>query len=49
MRLGLIGYGNIGRTLVRLMEEQGLAPAHLAVLVRPGREAAGVVVSDAAG
>ncbi|WP_421906702.1 aspartate dehydrogenase [Mameliella sp.] len=39
MRLGLIGFGNIGATLLGLMQEAGLAPAHLAVLVRPGREA----------
>lgn len=37
MRLGLIGYGNIGSTLLRLMDEAGLVPAHLAVLVRPAR------------
>lgn len=37
MRLGLIGFGNIGSTLVRLMDEAERAPAHLAVLVRPGR------------
>lgn len=60
MRLGLIGVGNIARTLVRLMRDTGLAPAHLAVLVRPGREEAAraalsqvfdgplAVVSDAA-
>lgn len=40
MRLGLIGFGNIGNTLVRLMDEADLAPAHLAVLVRPGRAGA---------
>jgi aspartate dehydrogenase len=40
MRLGLIGFGNIGSTLVRLMDEAGLRPAHLTVLVRPGREGA---------
>ncbi|MBY6162700.1 aspartate dehydrogenase [Mameliella alba] len=40
MRLGLIGFGNIGRTLLELLARADLRPAHLAVLVRPGREAA---------
>ena len=53
MRLGLIGFGNIGATLLDLMQKAGLAPSHLAVLVRPGREgsvpasAGAVVVTNA--
>lgn len=37
MRLGLIGYGNIASTLLRLMDETGLPPSHLTILVRPER------------
>lgn len=37
MRLGLIGYGTIATTLLGLMAEAGLKPAHLAVRVRPPR------------
>lgn len=38
MHLGLIGYGNISRTLVDVLAREGAALAHLTVLVRPGRE-----------
>ena len=36
MRLGLIGYGSIGATLLGLMTQTGLRVAHLSVLARPG-------------
>mgnify|MGYP000562853183 CR=1 FL=1 len=36
MRLGLIGFGNIGRTLCEVLAREGAAPAALCLLRRPG-------------
>lgn len=52
MHLGLIGYGNIGQALLRVLEGEGAAPARLTLLVRPGARDVPVgaaVVHDAAG
>ncbi|WP_323035332.1 aspartate dehydrogenase [Pararhodobacter sp.] len=40
MHLGLIGYGNITRTLIDVLARENAALTRLTVLVRPGREAA---------
>ena len=39
MHLGLIGYGNIARTLLRILESQGQAPERITLLVRKARGA----------
>jgi aspartate dehydrogenase len=39
MHLGLIGYGNIARALLRVLAREGAAPARLSVLVRAPRTA----------
>lgn len=39
MRLGLIGYGNIATTLLKVLAEQGLALDRLDLLAKPGAEA----------
>lgn len=40
MRLGLIGYGNIATTLLKVLDAEGEPPARVDVLVRPGRKEA---------
>lgn len=37
MHLGLIGYGNIARTLMAILAREGAAPAHVTILTRPGQ------------
>jgi len=36
MHLGLIGFGNIGQALLRVLADEGATPARLTLLVRPG-------------
>ena len=52
MHLGLIGFGNIGQGLLRVLAQEGATPARLTLLLRPGPDRAlpggAAVVHDAA-
>lgn len=37
MHLGLIGYGNIAATLLKILDAEGALPSRISVLARPGR------------
>ena len=52
MHLGLIGFGNIGQGLLRVLAQEGAMPARLTLLLRPGPDralpAGAAVLHDAA-